>query len=88
MTVSDEGNMRPADPEADNLLEQIENVVRKWIEPYLQEINDRSESFSDKVINDSVWGPIRLYPWEVAILDSPIIQRLRVIRQLGVVHWV
>lgn len=43
---------------------------------------------SPKEINDAIWGTIKLYPLEVAILDSPLVQRLRFIRQLGVVHWV
>src|SRR5262249_32675810 len=41
-----------------------------------------------KVINDAVWGSIRLDPWEVGVLDSPLMQRLRGLRQLGVIHWV
>jgi HD superfamily phosphohydrolase len=40
------------------------------------------------VINDAVWGSIRLDAWEVAVLDTPLMQRLRLLRQLGVVHWV
>lgn len=40
-----------------------------------------------KEVNDPIWGTIKLQPAEVAILDSPLLQRLRFIRQLGVVHW-
>lgn len=39
-------------------------------------------------MNDTLWGSIRLDPWEVAILDSSLLQRLRFLRQLGVAHWV
>lgn len=42
---------------------------------------------SSKEVNDPIWGTIKLQPAEVAILDSPLLQRLRFIRQLGVVHW-
>jgi HD superfamily phosphohydrolase len=45
-------------------------------------------SGSPKEINDAVWGTIKLLPLEVAILDSPLLQRLRFVRQLGVVHWI
>ncbi|HKY34560.1 MAG TPA: HD domain-containing protein [Polyangiaceae bacterium] len=40
------------------------------------------------MINDALWGSIHLFPWEVAILDSHLLQRLRFIRQLGVIHWI
>ena len=36
-----------------------------------------------KVIHDPVWGTIKFYPWELQILDSPLLQRLRNINQLG-----
>ncbi len=36
-----------------------------------------------KVIHDPVWGTMKFYPWELQILDSPLIQRLRNINQLG-----
>jgi HD superfamily phosphohydrolase len=41
-----------------------------------------------KEINDPVWGTLAFSPAEVAVLDSPLLQRLRRIRQLGVVHLV
>src|SRR5262249_5911402 len=41
-----------------------------------------------KSINDPIWGTIELYPWEVALLDSPLLQRLRGVRQLGLAHYV
>jgi HD superfamily phosphohydrolase len=42
----------------------------------------------DKEFNDPVWGTIRLNIAEVIVLDSPIVQRLRRIRQLGVGQFV
>jgi hypothetical protein len=30
-----------------------------------------------KIVHDTLWGTIRLYPWEIAILDLPLFQRLR-----------
>lgn len=41
-----------------------------------------------KIIHDALWGTIRLYPWEVAILDLPLFQRLRQIRQTSLVNYV
>ena len=57
---------------------------------YAQSIKD-SRSFHpirSKVINDSIWKTVRLDPWEVVVLDSPIVQRLRNVRQLGLAHLV
>ena len=36
-----------------------------------------------KVIHDPVWGTMKFYPWELQLLDSPLLQRLRNINQLG-----
>lgn len=41
-----------------------------------------------KTFTDPVLGPVELFEWEVAILDSPLLQRLRGIRQLGMAHTV
>ena len=36
-----------------------------------------------KVIHDPLWGSRIFYPWEIALLDTPLCQRLRQIHQLG-----
>lgn len=36
-----------------------------------------------KVIHDPIWGTHRFHPHEIAIIDSPILQRLRRIYQIG-----
>ena len=41
-----------------------------------------------KIIHDTLWGTIRLEPWEVAILDLPLLQRLRQISQTSLVSYV
>ena len=43
---------------------------------------------SPKEFNDPVWGTIVVEPFEVCLIDSPLVQRLRSIRQLGVVHLI
>lgn len=43
---------------------------------------------SQKIIHDPVWGTIRLHPWEVAVLNLPLFQRLRQIRQTSLVCYV
>lgn len=55
---------------------------------YLGLVESKKIAFSPKEVNDAIWGTITLSSLEVAILDCPLLQRLRQIRQLGVVHWV
>ncbi len=47
----------------------------------LDEINHRDPG--TKVIHDAIWGSRLFYPWEIALLDTPLCQRLRRISQLG-----
>ncbi|HTV54963.1 MAG TPA: HD domain-containing protein [Terriglobia bacterium] len=39
-------------------------------------------------MNDPIWGTIELRAWEVALLDTPLLQRLRGVRQLGLAQYV
>jgi HD superfamily phosphohydrolase len=41
-----------------------------------------------KIVHDPLWGTIRLHPWEVELLDLPLLQRLRQIRQTSLVSYV
>ncbi|MDZ4174367.1 MAG: hypothetical protein U1D36_07830 [Hydrogenophaga sp.] len=41
-----------------------------------------------KEINDALWGTVSLSKVEVAVLDSPLLQRLRFQRMMGAAHWV
>jgi hypothetical protein len=65
-----------------------EEYATDQLAPYIEHVKKPYVSFGAKEINDALWGTIRLSPLEAAILDSPFLQRLRSIRQLGVVHWV
>src|SRR5260370_10619283 len=70
--------------------ESVVDWAEKRLKPYIQRI-ESLPSLRDKAgkeINDAVWRTISLTPFEVLILDSPLVQRLRRVRQLGVVHWV
>jgi deoxynucleoside triphosphate triphosphohydrolase SAMHD1 len=70
------------------LTAQLENCVEEWLRPYIRRLQSGELQPRPKVINDALWGSIRLDSWEVALLDTPLLQRLRFLRQLGVVHWV
>lgn len=65
-----------------------DRLAKQYIVPYTDRLR-RSKIIptSPKEINDPVWGTIALTPLEVAIVDSPLLQRLRHLRQLGVAHW-
>lgn len=39
-----------------------------------------------KVIHDPLWGSRLFYPWEIALIDTPLCQRLRRIYQLGTAY--
>jgi HD superfamily phosphohydrolase len=55
-------------------------AVAEFAEQYLGE---PEVPHSPKVIHDAIWGTQRLYENEVAILDTPLLQRLRRIHQTG-----
>lgn len=78
--------------EASATLADIEELAEQFssehLEAYTRALSDADRAPSRKEINDAVWGTVGLTPIEVALLDSPLIQRLRYIRQLGVAHWV
>ncbi len=71
------------------LEEVAEAVAAKYLRPYISRVAETAiQNQSPKQIHDRVWGTIVLTPLEVAIVDSPLIQRLRYLRQLGVAQWV
>ncbi len=77
-----------------NGLKRYREFVEKTTDRLLTRYTNHLEQFSDtniptqKDFNDSVWGTIVVYPFELILLDSPLFQRLREIKQLGVGHWV
>lgn len=79
--------MDPGDA-ADALTKELEDCAERWLRPYLDRLQSGELHPRPKVINDALWGSIRLESWEVAILDTRLVQRLRFLRQLGVAHWV
>lgn len=72
---------------------EYHDAIEAWTEtllrPYLAWLRGPGKGRkAAKQFNDPVWGTIVLEPHEVVVLDSPLLQRLRRIRQLGVVHLV
>lgn len=74
---------------APTLWHELSMLTEKWLRPVISRLNTciTSQGFP-KTFNDPIWGVIELFPWEVSLLDSPMLQRLRGVRQLGFAHYV
>src|ERR1700730_12784709 len=67
----------------------VDSLAAKWLGVVLERLDTREGKRGfPKVFNDPVWGTIELLPWEVLLLDSTLVQRLRGVRQLGLAHYV
>ena len=62
---------------------EVQKVFEGPLLDYAEYLRVRGLPQEPKIINDPIWHTIRVESWELAILDSPLIQRLRNIRQLG-----
>jgi HD superfamily phosphohydrolase len=74
---------------APSFAKEVAGLVAGWLAPLKRRL-DRAQ-ISDlraKQLNDAVWGTVELHPWEVALLDTPLIQRLRGVRQNSLAHYV
>ncbi|MEX2282558.1 MAG: hypothetical protein WEE89_08745, partial [Gemmatimonadota bacterium] len=69
------------------LSEPLDMWLASVVDPYLAKTPSPSTTNATKEIHDPVVGRISLSKYEVFILDSPLLQRLRYIRQLGVAHF-
>lgn len=69
------------------LKELVEELADQYLGAYTDSLRS-SEVERGKDVNDALWGTISLSKIEVALLDSPLFQRLRFIRQRGAAHWV
>lgn len=72
----------------DQYREAVERFAEQLVQPYLARLNRLDRTPRAKEFNDPIWGTVHLRDIEVLMLDSPFLQRLRRIRQLGVVHLV
>jgi HD superfamily phosphohydrolase len=69
------------------LIENVRTKVDAWLAELLD--NSAAPKVRDfKVLRDPVHDFIRIYPHEVAILDSPVMQRLRGIHQTALAYLV
>lgn len=66
------------------LKDAIERIDAHWsprVQQYLEAATQTPHQ--SKAIKDAIWGMIELGPGEVLVVDSPPLQRLRRVRQLG-----
>ncbi|WP_085025995.1 HD domain-containing protein [Ensifer aridi] len=70
----------------------VDRLSTEWLAPVEKRLADISSgedpTLRRKLINDPVWKSIELYDHEVLLLDSPLIQRRRGVRQLGLANLV
>jgi len=71
------------------LFAELDPLIEDWLGVLLAKLAAGNiGAFRPKQVNDPIWGTIELMPWEVALLDTPMLQRLRGVRQLGLAHLV
>ena len=68
--------------------QNIREEIFKFTESMLDEYTDKVCDVGGKELFDAIWGPVEFNSAEVAILDSPLLQRLRKIKQLGLASYV
>lgn len=62
----------------------LKEIINKFVEDHLPQEIDFGEK--SKFIHDSLWGTIELFDYELCIIDTPLLQRLRFIHQTGFVY--
>lgn len=70
----------------------VDALAAKWLSSVVERLKAISEGRDDapraKHINDPVWRTFQLEPHEVLLIDSPLLQRMRGIKQLGLANLV
>jgi HD superfamily phosphohydrolase len=70
------------------LFKSINEFSKNYLKCYNDQIETLGLNFEKKDIFDIVWGTIELSKAEICLIDSPLIQRLRNIQQLGFASYV
>jgi HD superfamily phosphohydrolase len=70
-----------------DIISQFENQLENVLIHLIPE-EPSSARYGLKIIHDAIWGTSDIFPWEIAILDTPLLQKLRYIRQTGLAYLV
>jgi len=65
----------------DTFNQRIEDFLKNKLKNHIP------ENRKGKVIHDPLWGSTYFHPWEIAIIDTPLFQRLRKIHQTGTAFY-
>lgn len=71
-----------------DIFKEIEHFTCDSLHIYNERLKNSTLSYDGKEIFDAVWGNIEFSSGEIYILDSPLLQRLRKIKQLGLAYFV
>ncbi|MCM1535027.1 MAG: HD domain-containing protein [Clostridium sp.] len=70
------------------VFDEVEQFTDIMLKDYNNWISQNTLSEDNKEIFDAVWGNVEFSSGEIGILDSPLLQRLRKIKQLGLAYFV
>lgn len=68
--------------------QEVEEFTNQKLEEYLDLLQKKELKRGGKEIFDAVWGNVEFSNGEIYILDSPLLQRLRDIKHLGLAYYV
>ena len=71
-----------------NLQQEVNSFVDERFADFVPTVQDSVGRLGGKVIRDPIHGFLHLRAWEVEILDSPLVQRLRYIHQNALAYLV
>lgn len=71
-----------------SIFHEVEEFANGKLSSYVNGLGEEELREGSKEIFDAVWGNIEFSNGEIYILDSPLLQRLRKIRQLGLAYFV
>ena len=74
--------------ELKNLQQEIDSFVDELFAGFVPTVQNSDDRIGGKVIRDPIHGFLHLRAWEVEILDSPLVQRLRYIHQNALAYLV
>ncbi len=70
------------------LRSEIDLFAEIILDPYIKNLSSQFVNLDGKEMFDPIWGPVEFNAGEIVLLDSPLIQRLRKIKQLGLASYV